>query len=155
MVIEEDEQLVVAPVGATQSWVVHRPTDPYGDGNVHTMVVELSDDGIAASGYSIFEGRGSEDLRDFLVGLEKDWRGWAGTRSWTSLERELTVEASHDGRGHVLIAVTLRRAERTYDPDAWSARVVITLEAGEELRRLATAAEHVLRPGVPPQKSGR
>jgi uncharacterized protein DUF6228 len=140
----EEDRFVVAPAGSTQRWVVHRPIDPYGDGHVHTMLVEVGDEGLTAGGHSTFEGRTSENLRDFLAGLAKDWRGWQGARTWTSMEGEMTLEASHDGLGHVTIAVTLRRAERPGDPDAWSARIVLTLEAGEELHRLAAGTEHSL-----------
>ncbi|KOX13886.1 hypothetical protein ADL05_18040 [Nocardiopsis sp. NRRL B-16309] len=85
-------------------------------------------------------------MRDFLVGLEKDWRGWPGVRSWTSMEEEMTVEARHDGRAHVSLAVTLRRADLHHTHDAWSAQVILTVEAGEGLRRIADAADRLLRP---------
>jgi hypothetical protein len=81
--------------------------------------------------------------------LDQDWRGWPGTRTWTAMENEMRLEAVHDGTGHVRIAVTLRRAERSHDTDAWSARIVLTLEAGEQLRELASAANQLLHP--PPQ----
>ncbi|GAB2515058.1 DUF6228 family protein [Nocardiopsis aegyptia] len=141
-----EDRFVVAPVDAPGRWVVHRPVDPEGDGYTHTVEVELSDDGISARGRSAFEGRTPENLRDFLVALAEDWRGWPGTRSWTSLEREMTVEAHHNGRSQVSLAITLRRADLHHTSDAWSARVVVTVEAGEELRRIADAADRLLRP---------
>jgi NAD(P)-dependent dehydrogenase (short-subunit alcohol dehydrogenase family) len=49
------------------------------------------------------------------------------------------------GTGHVRIAVTLRRARRAPDPDAWPARIAPTLEVGEQLRELASAAGLILR----------
>ena len=61
----------------------------------------------------------------------------------------MTLEATHDGSGHVRIAVTLRRTPRAHHPDAWSARVILTLEADEQLRELASAASHFLRPAPP------
>lgn len=64
-------------------------------------------------------------------------------------KNEMTMEATHDGSSHVRIAVTLRSAQRAHDPDAWSARVVLTLEAGEQLRELFSAASHFLRPAPP------
>jgi hypothetical protein len=85
-------------------------------------------------------------LRDFLTWLAQDWRGQPGIRAWTAMENEMTLEAAHDGTGHVRITVTLRRAWRTHDPDAWPARIALTLEAGEQLRELASAADHFLRP---------
>jgi hypothetical protein len=114
--------------------------------SLNQAAVEFSDEGLTASGSATFEGQTPANLRDFVVGLAKDWRGWPGVRSWRSMEGELTLEASHDGRAHVQLAVALRRAERTYAAGAWSARIVLTLEAGEELRRLAVGVEHLLRP---------
>lgn len=146
LVAEEEDCFVVAPTESTQRWVVHRPTDPNGHGYVHEMLIELSDDGITASGEATFEGETAENLRDFLVGLAQDWRAWPGVRSWTSMEGQMTLEASHDGGGHVTLAVTLHSPRITYAPDAWSARIVLTVEAGEELRRLADAAEQFLHP---------
>ncbi len=61
------------------------------------------------------------------------------------MEHEMTLDATHDGTGHVQIAATLRRARRSHDPDAWLARIVLTLEAGEQLRELASEADHFLR----------
>jgi hypothetical protein len=145
----EEDRFVIAPEGSPQRWALGRPVDPYGDGYVHRVFVEVSDDGIAASGWATFEGQTPRTLRDFLTWLDQDWRGWPGTRTWTAMENEMTLEAIHDGTSHVRIAVTLRRAHRTHDPDAWSARIVVTLEAGEQLRELASAADHFLRPAPP------
>lgn len=145
----EDGRFVIAPEGSTQRWTLGGPVDPYGDGYVHRVFVEVIDDGIAASGWATFEGQTPRTLRDFLTWLDQDWRGWPGTRTWTAMENEMTLEATHDGTGHVQIAVTLRRGERTYDPDAWSARIVLTLEAGEQLHELASAADQFLRPALP------
>jgi hypothetical protein len=92
------------------------------------------------------EGQTPRTLRDFLAWLALDWRGWPGTRTWTAMENETTLEAAHDGTRHVQIAVTLRRAWRTHDPDAWSARIVLSLEAGEQLSELARAADQFLNP---------
>jgi hypothetical protein len=65
------------------------------------------------------------------------------------MENEMTLEATHDGTGHVQIAVTLRQAQRAHAPDAWSARIVLTLEAGEQLREIASTAGHFRRPPIP------
>jgi hypothetical protein len=124
--------------------VIHRPVDHHGDGYVHQILVELHDEGISAHGSATLEGQGADNLRDFLVGLARDWRGWPGVRSWTALEHQMVLEAEHDGTGHVTIAITLWRS--SWEPDAWSARIVLTLEAGEQLQQLADAAKHHLRP---------
>lgn len=145
----EGDRFVIAPEGSPQRWTLGRPTDPYGDGYVHTVFVEVTDNGIAASGRATFEGRTPQTLRDFLMRLAEDWQGWPGTRTWTAMENEMTLEATHDGAGHVRIAVTLRQAQPAHDADAWSARIVLALEAGEQLRELARTADHFLREAPP------
>ncbi|MER7444649.1 DUF6228 family protein [Micromonospora avicenniae] len=57
---------------------------------------------------------------------------------------EMEVDAHHDGRGHVAIGVMLRRARQAYAHDAWSARAVFVVEAGEEMTRLAADVRDLL-----------
>jgi hypothetical protein len=49
----------------------------------------------------------------------------------------MEIEASHYGRANVRIAVSIKRPQVTSTNDAWSARVVFTLEAGEQLTSVA------------------
>ncbi|HZN74157.1 MAG TPA: DUF6228 family protein, partial [Micromonosporaceae bacterium] len=87
---------------------------------------------------------GAADLAAFMGQLTDDWRGWQGSRVWHALEHEMTVEAVHDGRGHIALSVTLRRHRRAYAEDAWSACRVFVVEAGEEMTALARDIEHLL-----------
>jgi hypothetical protein len=80
----------------------------------------------------------------FFRRLADDFRGWEGAREWRSLEREMKIDARHDGRGYVTIGVTLKRARQAYADDAWSARTVFTVEAGEEMVRLASDVHDLL-----------
>jgi hypothetical protein len=137
--------VVFAQPGSPRRWILHRPEDPYGDGHVYFLRVELRDDGLSAEGRSALDGRDARDLPTFLNHLVDCWRGWDGALSWTSLEGEMTLEATHHGR-FVAIAITLRRPTHTREPDSWSARIVLTLEPGEELRTLAREASLVLTP---------
>ncbi|MFC4013934.1 DUF6228 family protein [Nonomuraea purpurea] len=129
-------------------WVVHPPQDPYGDGYVYTVATELHDDGMTASTVAKIDGLYANldcTLAGFMEGLVVEWRGWNGVRTWTSLERELALDARHDGRGHVSLGVTLRAPGLDLDDTAWSARSVFVLEAGEELTRLAADLSYFLR----------
>lgn len=49
----------------------------------------------------------SQGLPALLAELANEWRGWEGERSWTSLERDLTLSFSHDGLGHIRVGVEL------------------------------------------------
>ncbi len=118
-------------------WAIDTPADPYGDGYVHTAHVELRADGLAAETTTTVEGTGDRDLADFFADLAADWHGWTGERSWRALEGEMAIEAWHDGRANVMVAVTIKRPRMSFAKDAWSARAVFTLEAGEQLSGVA------------------
>jgi hypothetical protein len=51
------------------------------------------------------------------------------------LEHQLSIAATHDGTGHVHLRVTLRES---YRPDSWAASATFIVQAGEELRALAS-----------------
>lgn len=92
---------------------------------------------------SSLDGKQAQDLPAFLALLVDRWRGWDGTLTWTSMEGEMTLDATHDG-SHVTLGVTVRRPQLTYEPDAWSARTVFMVEPGEQLRSLSREASSVL-----------
>jgi hypothetical protein len=140
------ESVVLGQTASPRRCVWHRPVDEHGDGYVYFLQVDLEDEGLVAHGWSALDGRDRLDLPAFLACLVERWRGWEGTLTWTSMEGEMTLDATHHGR-HVCLAVTLRRPHRTYEPDAWSARVVFNLEPGEQLRNLAADAADVLTRG--------
>ena len=126
--------------GANQRWTLYPPTDPYADGYVAHVRTELRDDGLCAETTVTIGGpamSSDEDLVAFLAGLADEWRGWPGSRRWRALEHQMSLAAAHDGRGHVSLEVTLRRQRRPYAEDAWSARSVVIVEAGEEMTALA------------------
>lgn len=72
-------------------------------------------------------------LPAFFLELDGMWRGWEGTRTWTSAGGGLTLIARHNGVGRVLIEATFRSPEVRDDrwaEDAWSASAVVAIEAG-------------------------
>jgi hypothetical protein len=130
-------------------WVVQPPQDPYGDGYVYTVATELHDDGMTAATIAKVDGIFADlatTLSGFTESLAADWQGWDGIRTWQSMERELTIDARHDGRGYVSLGVTLRAPGPDWDDTAWSARTVFVLEAGEEMTRLAADLTHFFQP---------
>jgi hypothetical protein len=121
------------------TWVIDPPVDPFGDGYIHQARVEIRADGLAAHTIATIDSATPQTLAEFFGQLDADWRGWDGERHWRAVEG-LAVQAWHDG-GHVLVAVTVhssyRRYVRAMATDEWSARVVFTLEAGEQLKSVA------------------
>jgi hypothetical protein len=75
-----------------------------------------------------FSHNGEHTLGILFRRLSDDWRGWDGERTWTSIEGGLDLAASHDGLGHVALRVRVRSG--LYG-DAWTARGVIWLDAGQ------------------------
>jgi hypothetical protein len=119
-------------------WRIDLPNDPYGDGYVRRAGVEIRAEGLAArTAATIDIVQGQADLDSFFAGLASSWQGWEGVRHWEALEHEMAIDAWHDGRANVKVAVTVRRSTMTYADDAWSARVVFTVEAGEQLASVA------------------
>ncbi len=65
------------------------------------LVAVLSVDGLSATKrVYLHPASGWRELEEFFAGLAADWRGWSGTREWTSLESDLSIEARHE-YGHV------------------------------------------------------
>ena len=75
-------------------------------------------------------------LADFFQKQADDWRGWAETRRWESLEGDLGVEARHL-YGHVQLGVTMRRVRSDWDNHGWTATGDLTIEPGEQLTQIA------------------
>lgn len=78
----------------------------------------------------------SHGLGSFFRGCAEDWRGWEGTRIWSSLEEELRFSAETDKLGHVFLEIRLRDGT----PPHWELVVKLVVEAGQ-LDRLAAHAE--------------
>ncbi|MBQ1049292.1 hypothetical protein KBX50_12575 [Micromonospora sp. C51] len=87
--------------------------------NAATLVRTLDGDGIVA----------------WTDSLAESFYGWDGVRSWQSLEHELRIDATHDGRGLVSLRFVIR-GPQGYEAEAWEASVVVTLDSGEDMRRL-------------------
>ena len=93
---------------------------------VQAAISLFADDGLAG-------GHANVGLPDFLDDLVADWRGWEGTREWESLDRDLSLQATHHGRFIKIVFVFCRDRQ----PDAWEARVPIALAPGESLSSFA------------------
>ena len=87
------------------------------------------------------EGESPMSLRAFLRALADDWKGDDGDQTWESIEHDLTIKAKRT-LGHVVLTFTFRR--ENYQPNAWAATAVVSVEAGEEMSRLASAVDDLL-----------
>lgn len=87
------------------------------------------------------EGSTGRGLIALFQALADDWRGDKKEVTWTAIEHGLRVDSKRDSVGHVFLTFELRE---NYQQDAWAARVVVSVEAGEEMSRLAGAVRHLL-----------
>ncbi|MFI7578210.1 DUF6228 family protein [Micromonospora sp. NPDC049497] len=93
---------------------------------------ELADDGVSAVTWvRTVNGDGT---MSWAADLAESYEGWVGVRAWESREHDLRINATHDRRGHVNLRLVIR-GPRGHDPSAWEASVVVTLDAGEDMRR--------------------
>ena len=87
------------------------------------------------------EGPNPTSLHRFLRELADDWKGTQPDRTWDAIEHDLSIDAHRDSLGHVLLTFSLRQS---YQPDAWLVKVVVRVDAGEEMVTLAREVERLL-----------
>lgn len=87
-----------------------------------------------------------DSLPHFLTDLASSWRGWEGERKWKSLESDVELTATHNGRGTVALVVTLRNDSfDARSEGGWQAQAMLTLDSGTGLDQLAREATLHLR----------
>ncbi|HEY0691534.1 MAG TPA: DUF6228 family protein [Kribbella sp.] len=128
--------MAMVRVGSDPNYLLLTADDSAG-GAPQFLVAELHLDGLSASGRVVHNyATGFEDLADFFQRQADDWRGWAGTRRWESLEGDLEVEARHL-YGLVQLRVTMRRVRSDWGNHGWTATGDLTIEPGEQLTQIA------------------
>jgi hypothetical protein len=134
------EHTTEAWVGEPGDGLLVRPQDRERDGSVVTVEAILQTDGLTAQQVVVHHyATGFGDLLEFFDRLAEDWRGWAGERTFTSLEGDLALTATHDG--HVQLRVTLRQSAI---PGGWTAEAHVRLDPGEQLSRVVADLHQVL-----------
>jgi hypothetical protein len=131
-----DLDIPTGPVLTANSWgrtvrlafSAFRPVDEY----IAEYLVLVSAEGLEVRS-PVVTSVGGDDLPGYIAGLAEDFRGWPGVRRWRSLEDQLRVEATWNNGGHVVLRFHVRPS--VYD--AWQISVDITLEAGEQMKRLS------------------
>lgn len=82
-------------------------------------------------------------LISYFDNLAESWRGWAGSKVYTSLEGDLVVSAVNDGGAHVRLAVTLNGP--TW-PLRWSVSAEVITDPGAQMAEAAEALRVLLAP---------
>lgn len=112
--------------------------DRDSQGNLHCFFVEVVSPTIQAH-TRVYVYR-SHDLVALFDELAGEWRGWDGAKEWESLEGELKLSCTTDGKGHVDIAIVVKES---HYPESWQVDAIALVEAGQ-LEDLARAAREFL-----------
>jgi hypothetical protein len=146
MPVEYDSEGLLLRIGDGLGTVVSfgPGSDPFQDGyDFVDFPVTLSSNGLSAmSIVRTIEGPSQMALSLFIDDLASDWKGLSFERRWESIEHHLTIEARSDSMGHLMLTCVLRES---YEVDAWSARVTVKVEPGEEMMQIAAAVRRLLR----------
>ena len=94
----------------------------------------------------VYEGyaEGFSTLARYFVQLAENWRGWKGSREYTSIEGDLRIRAIHDG--HVTLQVLLWESRV---PSGWRVEAEVRVDAGEALSAAASGVTELVRARLP------
>lgn len=87
--------------------------------------------GIEASGTIELDAwsGGLPRLTAYFDELAGAWRGWAGAKEWRDDEGNIAMSATHDGKGLVLLRITV--SNLPYDaPGSWQVKADVPVEPG-------------------------
>ncbi|MEJ7704821.1 MAG: DUF6228 family protein [Geodermatophilaceae bacterium] len=114
------------------------PVAPDAHRPVEALTVTISCPGLTAS-HTSHEYPDFTSLARFFAELADNWRGWQGERSYESLEGDFKIRATHNG--HVLLHIDLASLSGFAE---WHVQVVVQLDPGEQLSRVATEVAELL-----------
>ncbi|MGW4634267.1 DUF6228 family protein [Nocardia sp. NPDC004415] len=129
------------------TWVrLGNRVDPWDDGSVQ-VCVEVGGPGLRAALHRVtLAVMGECDLVPFFDGLCADFAGWDGVREWSSVDRDLRIEAVFGSGGHIGLTWTVR-PWRHADGN-WSASTTVVVEVGEQMVRWVGELAVSLRGGL-------
>jgi hypothetical protein len=83
----------------------------------------------------------NDGLPEFFAVIARDWKGWEGSRTWSSLEDEFELICEHDRVGHIKATATLHSNPYGH---GWTERIRFDLPPGD-LDRIAEEVRHFFR----------
>ncbi|MFF5390342.1 DUF6228 family protein [Streptomyces sp. NPDC013012] len=109
------------------------PTRPYGEDPALDFLVKARGQWVSIE--TLVRTWDGDGLDTFLSSLAEDFRGWEETRSWRSLERDLTISAEHRPGGYVHLTWGIHHDRPP--SEEWHFETTTVHAAGEEMRSLA------------------
>lgn len=138
-----DDEAIELVSNDDETWLrLWNRADPLGEGYIQ-ICAEIGADNMQAAAHGFTLAYMKDSLTPFLDHLADQFTGWDGTLSWRSLEHGLRIDATHYSRGHVLLSCTIGPP---HHPPGWSASAGVTVDAGEQLRRLTSDVSRFLNP---------
>jgi hypothetical protein len=140
--VEERWLRIGEPSGVTIT--IGGGNDPFNDGlDFVDFPVSIVGEGLEAKTWVRSAERSSQGrtLAEFFEGLAEDWKGEKGEPAWEAIEHDMGISVERDSFGHVLLAFELRQS---YRRNAWSVRVVVKVEPGEEMSQVAAGVRRLL-----------
>ncbi|MFF1649177.1 DUF6228 family protein [Streptomyces sp. NPDC058240] len=108
------------------------PSRPYGDDPTLDFLVRASGEWVSIeTSVRTLHGDG---LDAFLATLAEDFRGWEGSRTWRSLEHDLTLSAEHRSSGYTHLTWGIHDRPPA---EEWHFETTTVHAAGEDMRNLA------------------
>jgi Family of unknown function (DUF6228) len=102
---------------------------PAEDGSRGDPTVTLDVNTLRASLPVDLDTYGGGSLSDFFDSLAASWRGWDGAREWFNIERDFRLTCHHDGKGRVVVVVTMG-IPHPFDSPGWIATATIVVDPG-------------------------
>lgn len=138
------DQAVALSSAESDAWVrLWNRVDPWDDGSIQ-ICVGIGTEDMQATAHGVTLAIRGDTLSPFFDQLVEHFTGWEGTLRWQSLEPGLEIEAVFRSGGQVDLTWTVGPWRQP--PATWRASVLVTVEAGEQLRRLAADLSWLLRP---------
>lgn len=112
-----------------------------GDGEIWSVTAVIETAGLRAETLvATHYATHFDEVIGFIVDLADCWRGWMGSKTYSSLERDLRLDAVHDG-AHVRLGVTLSGPAH---PPQWTVTTEITTDPGAQMEGAASDARSLL-----------
>ena len=126
------------------SITLHSPDPASGSVESMSVTMRFPDLEVTRRVYMRYGWGRHVSLMDYFAGLATEWRGWDGSREWTSLEGDFRLTAHHDRVGNVVIQVGLGLLPPLVWHEAgWSMSAIVRMDPGQ-LGPIADSLGHFL-----------
>ena len=119
-------------IGGPEASIEFGRPDRTADGSGSRIPLRILAHGIAVDTVVDIESwsGGVQSLVDYFADLSREWRGWSGSKEWSDDGPSVSMAATHDGVGHVTLAVTAESASGWHGEGSWTVTIRVPVEPG-------------------------